>query len=346
MSQKLFFVISGEHPTLPDAELKAALEAESCQFRLIESVPKLLLIEAPLSCLEVVSDRSSMCAISGIVILECSSDQASVRQAIGEADLSDILKPNDSFSVRVVKAGKSQGRESSEAIEAFTGKIIEQTVQNVSVDLARPKKPLVAIVYDEKFLLGLETYRRKPGSLASRRPRKRPVFHPSTMPPKLARCMVNLARPKKGDLVLDPFCGVGGLLIEAGLIGCRPLGCDLKLKMIRGSIANLKYFGIEPAGVVLADARVPPFGTVDRIVTDPPYGTAASTHGSTTREILEQFLSAAYETISQGGYICVGAPRRVEIDLLGRDAGLDLVERHEVYVHRSLTREIVVFRRK
>ena len=345
MNERLFFVISGEHPTLPKAELKAVLEAEKCQFQMVKSVPKLLIVEAPRSCLEIVSFRSAMCRLSGIHILECSNDRPSIEKTIAETDLSGFLECGDSFSVRVVKAGAIPDVRSSEALEAFVGKIVKRAVHGISVNLVRPTKSLLGVVYDGCFILGLETYRRPSGSLALRRPRRRPVFHPSTMSPKLARCMVNLARPKRGDFVLDPFCGVGGLLIESSLIGCQTFGCDIALKKIQGSLTNLRYFSLEPEGMVLADARVLPFGKVQAIVTDPPYGTAASTHGSTTRELFRQFLNEAHETITAGGCICIGAPMKVEIESLGEDAGLDLLENHEIYVHRSLTREIAVFRR-
>ncbi len=38
------------------------------------------------------------------------------------------------------------------------------------------------------------------------------------LPPKLARMMVNLARVHEGDILLDPFCGTGTVLMEAGLV--------------------------------------------------------------------------------------------------------------------------------
>ena len=345
MTEKLFFIISGEHPTLPEAELRAILEAEKCQYQIVKSVPKLLLIEAPRSCIETVSSRSSMCTMSGTYILECHDDRGSIQRAIKDADLSDIFGSGDSFSVRVTKAGRTRSAKNSEALEAFVGKLVRQVVSDVSVDLVRAKKPLLGVLYNGKFLLGLEEYRREAGTFASRRPRRRPVFHPSTMQPKLARCMVNLARPSRGDLILDPFCGVGGLLIEASLIGCRCLGSDIGLRKVRDSTTNMKYFGLDPLGMVLADARSLPFREVKAIATDPPYGTAASTHGASTRELFREFLEAAYEAVAPGGCMCMGAPRKLEVGALGKDTGWTPLERHEIYVHRSLTREIAVFRR-
>jgi tRNA (guanine10-N2)-dimethyltransferase len=154
---------------------------------------------------------------------------------------------------------------------------------------------------------------------------------------------VNLAQPRKGDLILDPFCGTGGMLVEAGLIGCRVLGFDAKPHMLRGGLKNILHYGIKPEGVAIADARYPPVAKVDCIVTDPPYGRSASTLGTSTRLIVEDFLSAVRDTIPRGRRICMAAPKTVRIDDAGEEAGFKHIESHFVYVHRSLTREIVVF---
>ncbi len=63
------------------------------------------------------------------------------------------------------------------------------------------------------------------------------------LPPKLARMMVNLAvgdRPARGRL-LDPFCGTGVVLQEAGLMGHAVYGTDLSEKMIRYSRDNINW---------------------------------------------------------------------------------------------------------
>lgn len=68
------------------------------------------------------------------------------------------------------------------------------------------------------------------------------------LPPKLAQIMINLAigdsvaDPNTKPLrVLDPFCGTGVLLQEAGLLGQAVYGTDLAEKMIRYSRDNLNW---------------------------------------------------------------------------------------------------------
>ena len=165
------------------------------------------------------------------------------------------------------------------------------------------------------------------------------------MQAKLARVMVNLAQPKIGDLVLDPFCGSSGMLVEAGLIGCRVVGFDAKPHMLRGGLRNLRHYGTNLEGVVIADARHPPITKVDCIVTDPPYGRAASTLGTVTLRIAEDFLDAAVNLLPRGARICMAAPKTVNLGEVGEKAGFKHMESHFMYVHRSLTREVVVFKK-
>jgi tRNA (guanine10-N2)-dimethyltransferase len=163
------------------------------------------------------------------------------------------------------------------------------------------------------------------------------------MQAKLARCMVNLAGPKAGDLVLDPFCGTGSTLIEASLIGCRTLGADIQRRMARGTIRNFQHFKIRPGGIVIADVRYPPITRVDCVVTDPPYGTSSTTLNRTTRQIVEELLVAAKEMLVNGSRVCIASPRTLGVAQIGMMLGYRHLESHFVYVHRSLTREIAVF---
>jgi tRNA (guanine10-N2)-dimethyltransferase len=176
-----------------------------------------------------------------------------------------------------------------------------------------------------------------------RRPRGKPFFHPSAMQAKLARCMVNLARPKAGDLVFDPFCGTGSTLIEASIIGCRTLGVDIQRRMARGTILNFEHFDIRPDGIVVADMRYPPITRVDCIVTDPPYGTSSTTVKRTTRQIVEELLSVANGMLASGNRVCMASPKTLGIAQIGMMFGYKHLESYFVYVHRSLTREIAVF---
>jgi tRNA (guanine10-N2)-dimethyltransferase len=257
--------------------------------------------------------------------------------------LNEFIEENESFAVRVRKIRGVVPELRGLELESKLGERILEKTKKTKVNLSNPQKTFFGVLTDSRFIFGLKTAEIIPKPFFERRPRRRPVFHPTAMPAKLARAMVNLAQPRKGDLVLDPFCGTGGILVEAGLIGCRVLGFDAKPHMLRGGLKNILHYGIKPEGMVIADARYIPVVRVNCIVTDPPYGRSASTLGTSTRLLVEDFLFSARTKISSGKRICMAAPQIIRIEDAGEEAGFKHVESHFVYVHRSLTRQIVVF---
>lgn len=62
------------------------------------------------------------------------------------------------------------------------------------------------------------------------------------LPPKLSQIMINLAMPEKKAIIVDPFCGSGGLLMEAALMGYQATGSDISQDMIDCSIKNIQWF--------------------------------------------------------------------------------------------------------
>ena len=62
------------------------------------------------------------------------------------------------------------------------------------------------------------------------------------LPPKLSQIMINLAGGHKKAIIIDPFCGSGGLLMEASLMGYQAIGSDISQDMIDCSIKNIDWF--------------------------------------------------------------------------------------------------------
>jgi len=341
---KLFFLISGEHQTLPVSEVQAILEAEGIKYRILENLTQVLRLEADAKSVESIKFRSALTRICCQEIFNCDAKLSEILTNIS-SDLEEFIEGNESFAVRIRRVKGVTPELVRVELERKLGEQILETVKTARVDLSNPQKTFFGVLTDKRFIFGLKTAEIIPKPFSERRPRRRPFFHPTAMPAKLARVMVNLAQPRLGDLVLDPFCGTGGMLVEAGLIGCRVLGFDAKPHMLRGGLQNLQYYGINPEGVAVADARYPPVSKVDCIVTDPPYGRSASTLGTTTIRIVEDFLSAVGDKIPRGRRICMASPKTIRLSEVGEAAGFKHLESHFVYVHRSLTREIVVFER-
>jgi len=344
---KLFFLLSGENPTLPFSEVRAILDAERHKYQTLGSLPQLLRIESSLECVESVKSRASMTRICGLEVFNCKAKLDDILQNVETADLDQTLKNGERFVVRVKRLRGSTPEIGRWDLEQKIGEIIFRKVKNAKVDPKNPEKTFIGILTEKTFVFGLKAAEVKPKPFVERGPKKKVFFHPTAMPAKLARCMVNLAQPKEGELVLDPFCGTGSFLIEASLIGCRVLGFDADRRMAEGSTRNLSFYGVKPEGIVAADARHMPLlgSSVDCAVTDPPYGISATTFGLRPFDLIESFLSDIIDKIKKNGQICVAAPADIKIGQLGEKVGFKHLESHFVYVHRRLTREIAVLKR-
>ena len=266
---KLFFLLSGEHETLPASELKAILEVEGYVFRTLEKLDQVIRLEAELGCIEAIKHRAAYTRICALELLNCEAETRKIANAFHSISLDEILENGESFAVRVKHVKNYASKIDGMTLEGKLGKLVLKEKTNAKVNLKNPDKTFLGVLTSEKFVFGLKLAEILPKPFVERRPRKKPFFHPSAMSAKLTRCMVNLAKPKTGELILDPFCGTGSTLIEAALIGCRVLGLDIKRRMVRGSLKNLAYFNIKPEGVIVADARNPPITRVDCVVTDP-----------------------------------------------------------------------------
>jgi len=343
---RLFFVVSGEHRTLPHAEIRAILQSHKIRFKEAEASQKLLRIEADCSALELVARRSMMFEQCGIEIAATKPDKERLLSVLRRKRLARHLERRKSFAVRSLRVGGAYKQLQRITMEREIGRVLQDKWPKVKVDLDHPDITFLCIISLRKFLLGELVHSRVPGVIASRRPRKRPVFHPSTMPPKLARCIVNLARPFEGAVFLDPFCGVGGILLEAVATGCRAAGADADPRMVRGARANLEHYGADPLGLIIADATKMPIRSVESIATDPPYGREASTRGRRLDALLREFLPAAHTVLSKRGHLCICSPKEVRLTLIARAAGFKVVESHLLYIHRSLTRRILVLRKQ
>jgi len=61
------------------------------------------------------------------------------------------------------------------------------------------------------------------------------------MPPKLAQMMINYSEAKMGGTIYDPFCGLGGILMEAVLMNFEVMGSDIKGRLIDSTTKNLDW---------------------------------------------------------------------------------------------------------
>jgi tRNA (guanine10-N2)-dimethyltransferase len=338
MKNVFLFVLSRAHATLPLAELEATLSLAN-DSDLLEAKENFAIYRTSRSGSRFLGTLRNRLALT-----------RSVHEFMGSCYSEDIGKFLNTlprfempYRVRVHMYG-DRGR--TEDLEREMGEMISGAVRksggNPSIDLERPKTSL------EFFITGNEVYcssklfeiGRKP--FATRRPGKRPFTKPVSSDPGTAMVMVNLARTGKGR-ILDPFCGTGGILIEAGLAGLRIFGVDRDREMVRGCGKNLEFFGLK-GDVREGDARnlenVFSRNFFDCIVTDPPYGRLSSTKGIDTGNLYKESLESIEKVLKPGRFLVISAPTNINIK-----TKMKLIEIHRERINRSLERNIMVYQK-
>ena len=180
-----------------------------------------------------------------------------------------------------------------------------------------------------------------------REPSRRPCFSPSTLHPKLALAMLNLSGASRGSVVLDPFCGVGGILIEAARLGIENIGIDIEWKWLAGARRNVEW--VDPhmscTHLILGDGCNPPLRAVDHVVTDPPYGRITTTASRGSEAVYREFLESCRRLVRPGGRVVFMSPHYLsgEVGAILRKLGTFREDaRFILPVHRSLTRILYV----
>lgn len=314
------------------------------------------------------------------------------------ADWARAHLPAGSFAIRVRTLGTGISGFSRSALASEVGAAL--TNQSNPVDLEHPEHEVVII------LAGPEDPPNHPDPLANspativwglrhptfertnwggRQPMERPFFQPVSLEPRLARLLISLGHrsgtettggANQPTTVIDPFCGTGGIAIEAMLAGLNVLASDLDPRMVSGTKQNLEWAA--EATLRTSSAGDPPSWDVQEtgvgltpdvwgrvsgsiFAFDPPYGRNAwkSDDG------YQLFLKAcsAARTIDDSGSLCTLLPtdsailsddldEPVDPLVMGKlwseianemlERGWRVVLTAPVKVHRSLARLLVV----
>jgi hypothetical protein len=108
-----------------------------------------------------------------------------------------------------------------------------------------------------------------------------------------ARLLVNLVFRPDGGLLLDPFAGIGGIVIEAVASGWSVGSCDIDPVLRHGLAAQGATHYVTDASDIPLEA-----GSVQAIATEPPYDRAAST-------MLGAALDELYRLLQSGGRLAM-----------------------------------------
>jgi 16S rRNA G966 N2-methylase RsmD len=317
LTNRALVLLSGEGTTVPAAEARSLFVAYDRGSKFRSASSRVLLVESRADPF-LIGERIAFARRVGVLV-----------DASGAASL---LKGR---RVRFRAFDLARGRSPPDPEDYLRG-------VDARVDLQNPQYELT-LVRDTDDYLAVTS----PGTMmqgwSHRRPRRRPFFHPAAIFPKLSRALVNMTGCRRGDIFLDPFAGTGSLPIEAHLVGARVAALDQAEGMARGGLANMKHFGQEWLCAMRADSAFLPLIEVDAVATDIPYGRASSTRGRKSWEILEGFLPSVAVSMRPGSRLVLMHQKEVQVE---GGTEFDLLEEHDLQVHKLLTRTISILRRR
>jgi tRNA (guanine10-N2)-dimethyltransferase len=317
----LLVELSGENPTLPFAEL-------DCIGKVIDRRLQVAVVDAPDP---EKAHRLAMTQVVSEYLGECEPTAPAFQKLLKEL----AIETHDSFAGRAKKVhGGALARNSGSQreFEKLIGTMISGPVS-----LDNPDTEYRAVLSEDRCYFGKVLFSINRGAYDVRNPGKRDFFHPGVMMPRMARTLINITCTQAGDRVLDPFCGTGGILIEAEMLGMRTVGCDFDPMMVHGSLQN-----VPEADLVLADATHLPVGnlSMDAVVTDFPYGQSVCIRKTDTMANLYADALDEIHRVLKVRHRAVIVTHKDISDIVAHH--MTILQQHEQRVHKSLTRRVLV----
>ncbi len=209
-------------------------------------------------------------------------------------------------------------------------------IKNAKTNLTTPKTKVYAIKLADKentkYILGIEEWCNKE-EFNKRNLKNLPEKSPTATDPRIARAMINLAKCKK---IIDPFCGTGGILIEAGLMKKNITGFEIDRITFNKAKINIKYMKIK-AKVLNIDALTNK-KKFKCVVTDLPYGKNSKT-SKEINKLYKEFFEKYYKLTTK---MIVGLPKRIKPEIYK----WEIENFFDIYIHKNMTKRIYVLTKK
>ncbi len=328
MSPEFFFELSGESKDMPITEVKGCLEAETDSFEIVSKGPGYVVASFDEKYLDSVADRIALSHSIGRYLGEYTPDDIS--------GLSDVELPEGSFAIRAKRFEGMMKDVDSQKLIRNAGALLSK---KNDVNLKDPDI-VVRMQMCDKVHLYIENKITETDLLDKRKVAERPFFSPISLHPKYARALINMAAVKRGQTVLDPFCGTGGIVIEAAEMGMKAVASDFDEDMIIGCQENLDFYGLKMHDFDVLDIGdiAERFPDMDAICTDPPYGRSTKTGGEKIEEIYRRAGEVVPKCMKKGHKAGIILPHPLQIE------GMELECMFLQRVHGSLTRHYHIFR--
>lgn len=302
------FFLSGEHPHLARAEIE-------CLFGTVKQLSSEL----------VLLNANEIDLTKALRLGYTKSIGKLLRQETSLDDFTDLRLENSYKISLKVLLGESL------SVQHLAQLLYEQQLNPV-VDIFNPAHHYVFFKIDETLYATEEVYFNDDNPHL-RRAHLKLHNHPTSMHPKLAKAMINLAGTQA---FVDPFCGVGGLVIEGLLMGVNAFGSDINAELVNKANQNAKKIGV--AQVFTKQDALALTEQIPAIVTDLPYGK----NSFLTEDLLalyQKFFLLAQQLTTR---LVIGVSKSTNLAPLLKHTSWQVQQEFSIYMHKSLTRNIVV----
>ncbi len=306
---KYLFLISKEQIDLAKTEIETQLEV-----KLKSLLPELL--EAELDVKQTQLQAKQFGYVKQIFELKTVLSQ----ENLFDKNFNELIK--NTYKINLLGKTRYKTRE-------LADKIYDQ-IADPQVDIKNPNHNYFFYFLDKEILL-LEEISINDDKTNDRKSHKKKHNHPTSLDPKLAKAMINLVKTKSFH---DPFCGVGGLLIEGALMGLEVSGSDIAGGLIEKAKENAEEYNLklnvyQKNALYIEDS-------FETIITDLPYGKNSAL--SEQKEQLYRRFFKKYADLSK--QMVVGMDDKVNIQELLKETPWKVEKEFTVYVHKSLSRKI------
>lgn len=328
---QLFFELSKEHKILPTHEILGLFLTYNKEIEILDTSKDALVINTSTDndMIQHIKNRLAYTFSFSDFLFSTTPKKEEIISLINKHPL------QQKGSIVVRYRNRSTHINSQEIIQTIAQKYAE----NRAVDLKKADIEIRVLLTDEKIYIGCLHNHIDRTQYEKRKAQHRPYFSPISLHPKLARVLINLAHITSDSKFYDPFCGTGGFLIEAGLIGCDIYGSDLEEKMVQGTKENLNHFHIKEKQLFrsdIGDIQKKLSCNVDAVVTDFPYGKSTTTNKEALSKLYERSFKSISTILNPEGHVVFGLPDlKLEQTF---HTYFDIINIYEIPVHRSLTR--------
>lgn len=320
----LLFHLSGENLDLAREEILSLTK-----FRKYHQIRNVLIVESEYS---KIFERLAFTHGVFRVLFACDADNF-----IEKIDLFGFQRfYRENFRVKILNLTNKKIGFDEEQI----GGLVYGKLKNPKVELSNPKTRFFFIFADNKIAC-CELIKKIEKSFLERKPHLKPELHPTSLSPKLAKALINLTGVG-GGVLLDPFCGSGGILVEAGLIGLRTVGFDIDKLMLRRAKINLEYYKIKNYMLELRDA-IKSSKKYDYIVSELPFGRNSRVSMKNLELLYFNFLKTLDKILVKKAVLVF--PDFLDYKKLINYTKLKIEKEFDYYIHKSMTKKILALTR-